>query len=98
MNLSVTILELAVVLLGLTILLVDLWLPPERKSRLITEAEKSIIAYHEVGHAIVMRSMPGADPVRSVAFERAGLIGLAQNPKTIERMRALLETGKPLKN
>ena len=39
---------------------------PERKSRLITEAEKAIIAYHEVGHAIVMRSMPGADPVQKV--------------------------------
>src|SRR5260370_28561820 len=37
---------------------------PERKSRVITEAEKAIIAYHEVGHAIVMRSSPGADPVR----------------------------------
>ena len=39
---------------------------PERKSRVITEAEKSIIAYHEVGHAIVMRSMPGSDPVQKV--------------------------------
>src|SRR2546430_1421368 len=39
---------------------------PERKSRVITEAEKAIIAYHEMGHAIVMRSIPGADPVRKV--------------------------------
>src|SRR5262249_16315471 len=39
---------------------------PERKSRVITEAEKKIIAYHEVGHAVVMRSIPGTDPVHKV--------------------------------
>ncbi len=46
---------------------------PERKSRIITEAEKSIIAYHEVGHAIVMRSMPGADPVQKVSAIARGM-------------------------
>jgi len=46
---------------------------PERKSRLITEAEKAIIAYHEVGHAIVMRSMPGADPVQKVSAVARGM-------------------------
>jgi len=50
---------------------------PERKSRLITEAEKAIIAYHEVGHAIVMRSMPGADPVQKVtAIARGMALGI----------------------
>jgi cell division protease FtsH len=50
---------------------------PERKSRLITEAEKSIIAYHEVGHAIVMRCMPGADPVQKVsAISRGMALGI----------------------
>ena len=50
---------------------------PERKSRVITEAEKAIIAYHEVGHAIVMRSMPGADPVRKVqAIARGMALGI----------------------
>jgi cell division protease FtsH len=46
---------------------------PERKSRLITEAEKTIIAYHEVGHAIVMRSMPGADLVQKVSAIARGM-------------------------
>ncbi len=46
---------------------------PERKSRLITEAEKAIIAYHEVGHAIVMRSIPGADPVQKVSAIARGM-------------------------
>ena len=55
---------------------------PERKSRVITEAEKSIIAYHEVGHAIVMRSMPGTDPVRKVqAIARGMALGITvQSP------------------
>jgi cell division protease FtsH len=55
---------------------------PERKSRVITEAEKAIIAYHEVGHAIVMRSMPGADPVRKVqAIARGMALGVTvQSP------------------
>ncbi|GCE46871.1 ATP-dependent zinc metalloprotease FtsH [Thermosporothrix hazakensis] len=46
---------------------------PERKSRMITEEEKAIIAYHEVGHAIVMRSMPGADPVQKVSAIARGM-------------------------
>ena len=56
---------------------------PERKSRVITEAEKAIIAYHEVGHAIVMRSIPGADPVRKVtAIARGMALGITvQSPE-----------------
>ncbi len=59
---------------------------PERKSRLITEAEKSIIAYHEVGHAIVMRSMPGADPVRKVqAIARGMALGITVQAPSEDR-------------
>ncbi len=36
---------------------------PERKSRLISQEEKRIIAYHEAGHAVVMNAIPEADPV-----------------------------------
>src|SRR5260221_7207334 len=59
---------------------------PERKSRVITEAEKSIIAYHEVGHAIVMRSMPGADPVRKVqAIARVMALGITVQAPSEDR-------------
>jgi cell division protease FtsH len=59
---------------------------PERKSRVITEAEKSIIAYHEVGHAIVMRSMPGADPVRKVqAIARGMALGITVQAPSEDR-------------
>src|SRR5689334_12244836 len=59
---------------------------PERKSRLITEAEKAIIAYHEVGHAIVMRSIPGADPVQKVtAIARGMALGITVQAPTEDR-------------
>jgi cell division protease FtsH len=59
---------------------------PERKSRLITESEKAIIAYHEVGHAIVMRSMPNADPVQKVtAIARGMALGITVQSPTEDR-------------
>src|SRR5579875_693832 len=59
---------------------------PERKSRVITEAEKSIIAYHEVGHAIVMRSIPGADPVQKVtAIARGMALGITVQAPSEDR-------------
>src|SRR5437588_9600978 len=59
---------------------------PERKSRVITEAEKSIIDYHEVGHAIVMRSMPGSDPVRKVqAIARGMALGITVSAPSEDR-------------
>jgi cell division protease FtsH len=53
---------------------------------LITEAEKAIIAYHEVGHAIVMRSIPGADPVQKVtAIARGMALGITVQAPTEDR-------------
>ncbi|MBN1580136.1 MAG: ATP-dependent zinc metalloprotease FtsH [Anaerolineae bacterium] len=46
---------------------------PERKSRLITEDEKEIIAYHEAGHAIVQHILPKCDPVRKVTIVSRGM-------------------------
>jgi len=46
---------------------------PERKSRVITEKEKSIVAYHEVGHAIVLELLENADPVHKVTILPRGL-------------------------
>lgn len=48
---------------------------PERKSRLINPAEKKIIAYHEAGHAIVIQSIPEADPVQKVSIISRGMMG-----------------------
>ena len=44
---------------------------PERRSRVITEDEKEIIAYHEGGHAVVQRILPKCDPVHKVTIVAA---------------------------
>jgi cell division protease FtsH len=48
---------------------------PERKSRLISEEEKRIIAYHEAGHAIVINAIPEADPVQKITIVGRGQAG-----------------------
>jgi cell division protease FtsH len=48
-------------------------LGPERKSRIITPAEKEIIAYHEVGHALVSHFLPNAMPLRKVTIVPRGM-------------------------
>ncbi len=48
---------------------------PERRSRLISEAEKRIVAYHEAGHAIVGHVLPNTDPVHKVTIVARGLAG-----------------------
>jgi cell division protease FtsH len=48
---------------------------PERKSRLISEEEKRIVAYHEAGHAVVMNSIPESDPVQKVSIIARGMAG-----------------------
>jgi cell division protease FtsH len=48
---------------------------PERKSRLINEDEKKIIAYHEAGHAVVMQVLPEHDPVQKVTIIARGMAG-----------------------
>jgi len=46
---------------------------PERKSRVISDAEKAIIAYHEGGHAVVQRILPKTDPVAKVSIISRGM-------------------------
>jgi cell division protease FtsH len=46
---------------------------PERKSRIISDAEKAIIAYHEGGHAVVQRILPKCDPVSKVTIISRGM-------------------------
>jgi len=46
---------------------------PERKSRLISEEEKLITAYHEAGHAVVAHVLPKCDPVHKVSIVARGM-------------------------
>ncbi len=46
---------------------------PERRSRVISEHEKKVIAYHELGHAVVAYRLPGSDPVHKVSVLPRGM-------------------------
>jgi cell division protease FtsH len=46
---------------------------PERKSRRITDEEKTVIAYHEMGHALVMRTLPHCDPPYKISIVSRGM-------------------------
>ncbi|MCX6785627.1 MAG: ATP-dependent zinc metalloprotease FtsH [Candidatus Komeilibacteria bacterium] len=45
---------------------------PERRSRIFSEAEKKITAYHEAGHALVAHLLPHADPVHKISIISRG--------------------------
>ncbi len=46
---------------------------PERKSRLLTEKDRRVVAYHECGHALVGELLPHADPVHKVSILPRGM-------------------------
>ena len=48
---------------------------PQKKSRVISDAEKKLTAYHEAGHAIVMRATPDSDPVHQITIIPRGMAG-----------------------
>jgi len=48
----------------------------EKKNRLINKMEREIVAYHEVGHALVALSIPGTDPVRKISIIPRGVAAL----------------------
>ena len=48
---------------------------PEKKSRVISRAERRIIAYHEAGHVVVMNVMPESDPIHRITIIGRGAAG-----------------------
>jgi cell division protease FtsH len=48
---------------------------PEKKSRIITDKDKRLVAYHEAGHAVIARMLPNADPVHQVSIVPRGQAG-----------------------
>ncbi len=51
----------------------------ERKSMVISEKEKKITAYHEAGHALVAKMLPGTDPIHKITIiPRGRALGLTQ--------------------
>ena len=69
---------------------------PQRKSRLIGEHEKQIIAYHEAGHALVSWALPNADPVHKVSIISRGralgyTLNLPMEDRFLESRSALID-------
>lgn len=75
----------------------------EKKSRVLSPRERDIVAHHEMGHALVAMSLPGADPVQKVSIIPRGIAALGytlQRPiadrflvsrsELLDRMAALL--------
>ncbi len=48
---------------------------PEKKSRVISENERKLTAFHEAGHAVVARSLPNTDPVHQITIIPRGRAG-----------------------
>jgi cell division protease FtsH len=58
----------------------------ERKSMMLTEEEKRITAYHEAGHALMAKLLPGTDPVHKVTIiPRGRALGLTMQLPTDDR-------------
>jgi len=48
---------------------------PEKKSRVVSEDDRKLTAYHEAGHAIVMNLLPKSDPVHQISIVPRGRAG-----------------------
>jgi cell division protease FtsH len=59
---------------------------PERRTRLMSEEEKTTVAYHEAGHAIVGHALPNADPVHKISIiPRGRALGFTMQLPTEDR-------------
>ena len=54
----------------------------EKKNRLLNPHERRVVAYHEMGHALVATSLPGSDPVHKISIIPRGIGALGY---TIQR-------------
>ncbi|MFV1961388.1 MAG: ATP-dependent zinc metalloprotease FtsH [Acidimicrobiia bacterium] len=69
---------------------------PERKSKLLTEDERKVIAYHETGHALVGFALPNSDPVHKVTIVARGrslghTLALPTHDKFLSRRSELVD-------
>jgi cell division protease FtsH len=62
----------------------------EKKNRLINPREREIVAYHEMGHAIVAASLPGTDPVKKISIIPRGIAALGYTMQSPTEDRFLM--------
>ena len=63
----------------------------EKKNRLINPKEKEIVAYHELGHAMVALSLPGTDPVQKISIIPRGIAALGYTVQVPTEDRFLMK-------
>lgn len=64
----------------------------EKKNRVINAHEKKIVAYHEVGHALVAAMTPGSEPVHKISIIPRGLAALGYTQQRPTEDRYLMST------
>ena len=69
---------------------------PEKKSRIISEEEKRIIAFHEAGHALLSHILPNTDPIHKISIISRGrslgyVITLPEEDKYLKTKKELLD-------
>ena len=68
----------------------------EKKNRLINADERKIVAYHELGHAIVALSLPGTDPVQKISIIPRGIAALGYTMQVATEDRFLMRKSELL--
>lgn len=63
----------------------------EKKNRLINPREREIVAYHEMGHALVALSLPGTDPVQKITIIPRGIAALGYTMQVPTEERFLMK-------
>jgi len=63
----------------------------EKKNRLINKSEREIVAFHEMGHAVVALSLPGTDPVQKITIIPRGIAALGYTMQVPTEDRFLMK-------
>jgi cell division protease FtsH len=66
----------------------------EKKNRLLNPHERKVTAYHEMGHAMVARALPGSDPVHKVSIIPRGIGALGYTIQRPIEDRFLMSSGE----
>jgi cell division protease FtsH len=66
----------------------------EKKNRLLNEHERKVTAFHEMGHALVARAIPGTDPVHKVSIIPRGIGALGYTIQRPTEDRFLMSSGE----
>ena len=66
----------------------------EKKNRILNEHERTVVAYHEMGHALVAMSLPGSDPVHKISIIPRGVGALGYTIQRPTEDRFLMTLGE----